>query len=193
MQHIMLAAWWLIFGIIHSVFAAEQIKIFFKNIMGKGFKYYRLIYSLIAAVMVAYILYLNFTIDTVELWRSSLAEKISASVAGVAGLSIMLICIHKYFFYLSGIDVFLKKETVDYLETNGLNKYVRHPLYSGTLLFSWSFFFWQPVLSNLISVFVITAYTIIGAYFEERKLLKTFGEDYRNYAAKVPMMLPRFM
>jgi protein-S-isoprenylcysteine O-methyltransferase Ste14 len=189
----MLAAWWLIFGIIHSVFAAEQIKIFFKNIMGKGCKYYRLIYSLIAAVMVAYILYLNFTIDTVELWRSSLAEKISALVAGVAGLSIMLICIHKYFFYLSGIDVFLKKETVDYLETNGLNKYVRHPLYSGTLLFAWSFFFWQPVLSNLISVFVITAYTIIGAYFEERKLLKTFGEDYKNYAAKVPMMLPKFM
>ena len=87
----MLAVWWLIFGIIHSVFAAEQIKIFFKNMMGKGFKYYRLIYSLIAAVMVAYILYLNFTIHKVELWRPPLIEKIFAAVVGVAGLSIMLI------------------------------------------------------------------------------------------------------
>jgi len=161
--------------------------------MGKGFKYYRLIYSLIAAVMVAYILYLNFTIHKVELWRPPLIEKIFAAVVGVAGLSIMLICIHKYFFDLSGIDVFFKKKTVNQLEINGLNKYVRHPLYSSTLLFAWSFFFWQPVLSNLISVFVITAYTIIGAYFEERKLLKTFGDDYKNYAVKVPMMLPRFV
>jgi len=193
MQHIILAAWWVIFGIVHSLFAAERVKNFFKNILRRSFKYYRLIYSLIAAVMVAYILYLNFTIDTVELWHPPLIEEIFAVVAGVAGLSLMLICIYKYFFYLSGIDVFFKKKTTDYLEVNGLNKYVRHPLYSGTLLFAWSFFFRQPVLSNLISVFVITLYTIIGAYFEERKLLKTFGDDYKNYAAKVPMMIPRFM
>ena len=142
--------------------------------------------------MVAYILYLNFTIDTIELWHPSFIEKIFSVIAGITGLSIMIVCIRKYFFYLSGIDVFFKNRTEGYLQVNGLNKYVRHPLYSSTLLFAWSFFFWQPVLANLISVFIITTYTIIGAYFEERKLLETFGEEYRQYVSKVPMLIPKF-
>lgn len=143
--------------------------------------------------MVTYALYMNFTIDIIEWWHPSSIEKTFAAIAGTAGLTIMLVCIRKYFFDLSGIDVFFKRKTTDQLQVNGLNKFVRHPLYAGTLLFAWSFFFWQPVLSNFISVFVITVYTVIGTYFEERKLLRTFGEDYKNYAARVPMLIPRFM
>ena len=60
--------------------------------------------------MVAYILYFNFTIDTVELWNSPLIEKIFADCCRNAGLIIMRICIRKYFIDLSGINVFLKKK-----------------------------------------------------------------------------------
>jgi protein-S-isoprenylcysteine O-methyltransferase Ste14 len=189
----MLAIYWIIFGIVHSVFAAERTKIFFKNIMGSQFKYYRLCYSIVAAIMVAYILYLNFTIDTMELWNATIIEKISAIIAGSAGLIIMSVCIRKYFIDLSGINVFLKKKTEDKLQVYGLNNYVRHPLYSSTLLFAWSFFFFQPVLSNLISCSIITVYTVTGTYFEEQKLVKTFGEEYKKYASRVPMLIPRLI
>jgi protein-S-isoprenylcysteine O-methyltransferase Ste14 len=183
--------WWIIFGIVHSGFATERVKIFFKEIIGESFRYYRLCYSIIAAVMVTYILYINFTIDTINLWHPPFVEKVFSAITGIAGLLVMLICIYKYFFYLSGIDVFFKQKAKEHLQVNGLNKYVRHPLYSSTILFAWSFFFWQPILSNLISVFIITIYTIIGAYFEERKLLGTFGDEYKKYISKVPMIIPR--
>jgi len=98
----------------------------------------------------------------------------------------MLVCI----FDLSGVNVFFREVLTDKLQVNGLNKYVRHPLYSSTLLFVWSFFFWRPLLSNLISCICILLYTLIGIYFEEQKLVKTFGEDYKEYAAKVPMIIP---
>jgi protein-S-isoprenylcysteine O-methyltransferase Ste14 len=193
MQHIILAVYWICFGIVHSVFAAEPVKVFFMNSMKQNFKYYRLCYSVIAAIMVVFILYYNFSINTIQLWHASSIERILACISGLGGLIVMCICIYKYFFDLSGISVFFKKKTEDRLQVDGLNKYVRHPLYSSTLLFAWSFFFCQPVLSNLISCLMISIYTIIGAYFEERKLLKTFGEEYKEYVSKVPMIIPKFV
>jgi protein-S-isoprenylcysteine O-methyltransferase Ste14 len=36
----------------------------------------------------------------------------------------------------------------------------------------------------------LSAYTIIGAYFEERKLLLEFGDAYAEYRRKTPMLVP---
>jgi len=105
----------------------------------------------------------------------------------------MFVCIKKYFFYLSGSSVFFNKEPEKIpLQVNGINRYMRHPLYTGTLMLVWSIFLWYPLLSFFISAFCITAYTLIGVRFEERKLVKTFGAAYTAYAAPVPMFLPRF-
>ena len=174
----------------HSLFAANGVKDFFRHLMKSAFPFYRLCYSLFAFAILAYILYVNFTISSIELWHALVFQKIFAAITGVAGLTVMVVCIRKYFFDLSGIDVFFKRTTNAALQVNGLNKYVRHPLYAGTMLFAWSFFLWQPLLSNFISCVCMSAYTIIGIYFEERRLVKTFGEDYKNYASKVPMIIP---
>ncbi|HEY6974988.1 MAG TPA: isoprenylcysteine carboxylmethyltransferase family protein [Chitinophagaceae bacterium] len=189
-QHIWLAVCWIIFGALHTILASDSIKNLMQSVMQKNFKFYRLGYSIIATLMITYILVLNFSIESVLLWQPFIIEKIVSVIAGVAGLSVMLICMRKYFFDLSGVNVFFRQVSVDKLQVNGLNKYVRHPLYSSTLLFAWSFFFWQPLLSNLISCISILVYTLIGIYFEEQKLVKTFGEDYKEYAAKVPMIIP---
>jgi len=49
-----------------------------------------------------------------------------------------------------------------------------------------------PYLSVLISNLVITLYTMIAIRFEEAKLIKEFGEEYRIYRKQVPMILPGF-
>ena len=101
----------------------------------------------------------------------------------------MMDCAKKYFLHLTGLDVFITTKPVNVLQTDGLHKYTRHPLYLGTFMFVIGLFFCFPYLSNLISIIVIVIYTIIGAWFEEKKLVKEFGQAYLNYQQDVPMII----
>lgn len=73
------------------------------------------------------------------------------------------------------------------LRTDGLHAHVRHPLYLGGLLLLWGLA--RDPLSLATAVWG-SAYLIIGARFEERKLLRLYGETYRAYRARVPAFLP---
>jgi protein-S-isoprenylcysteine O-methyltransferase Ste14 len=37
----------------------------------------------------------------------------------------------------------------------------------------------------------LSLYLVIGALFEERKLLQEFGEDYAAYQDRTPMLFPK--
>ena len=91
---------------------------------------------------------------------------------------------------LSGLRWLLKNDGEQVLLENGVHRYVRHPLYSGTFLFIWGLWLIFPSLSLLISNSVITVYTLIGIQFEEQKLVKEFGERYMEYKKRVPMIIP---
>jgi protein-S-isoprenylcysteine O-methyltransferase Ste14 len=103
-------------------------------------------------------------------------------------------------FLINHFDLFGLRQT--YLELTGkaygalefkvvaFYKYVRHPLYFGILLGIWS----TPVmtLTHLVFAILLTAYTIIGALFEEKDLEREFGESYRSYQKRTPMLIPFF-
>ena len=76
------------------------------------------------------------------------------------------------------------------LQQSGLHKYVRHPLYLGTLLFIWGLFLIFPLMSNIIAATTITMYVLIGMRLEEKKLKIQFGESYIEYVKKVPKLIP---
>jgi protein-S-isoprenylcysteine O-methyltransferase Ste14 len=72
--------------------------------------------------------------------------------------------------------------------TPALYRYVRHPLYVG-----WLFVFWSaPVmtLSHLLFAVMTTAYILVAIQLEERDLVAHFGDEYRDYKARVPMLIP---
>ena len=101
-------------------------------------------------------------------------------------------CIRKYFYELSGIQALENKPIeVPTLQQTGLHKYVRHPLYFGTLLFVGGLFLLLPLLSNLIAAIVITVYVLIGIQLEEKKLFLEYGEEYRKYSGRVPKLIPK--
>jgi protein-S-isoprenylcysteine O-methyltransferase Ste14 len=192
MAYLWLVVLWLLFGLLHSIFAATAFKQVAKVVMKNSYKYYRPIYSIFATVNLAAVIWYHYSINSELLWNNSVIEKTIAIILSIPALVVMGISIKKYFLDLSGIDVFLKQRPIKplHLELGGLHRYVRHPLYFGTLLFVWSIFLWQPSVANIISCICITLYTIIGTYFEEKKLVMMFGEAYVTYRKRVPMLVP---
>ncbi len=70
----------------------------------------------------------------------------------------------------------------------GLYRIVRHPLYLFCLMFIWS----CPdlTLDRLLFNILWTIWIFAGTIFEERDLVSVFGEEYKEYQKRVPMLLP---
>ena len=75
------------------------------------------------------------------------------------------------------------------LIVKGLYRWVRHPLYSGGLLFIWL----TPIMTTSILTLNIglTVYIYIGSILEERRLKREFGAAYVQYQLDVPRIFPR--
>ena len=73
-------------------------------------------------------------------------------------------------------------------KTPFLYKLVRHPLYLGFLIVFWA----APDMTagHLLFALLNTVYILIGAHFEEKDLLKMFGEQYERYRQNVAMLIP---
>jgi len=70
----------------------------------------------------------------------------------------------------------------------GPYRWVRHPFYLSAIIAIWA----CPTLSGDRLLFDVlwTAWTVIGAKLEERDLAAAFGEPYRVYQSRVPMLVP---
>lgn len=66
--------------------------------------------------------------------------------------------------------------------------WVRHPLYFFVILLIWSCPY--LTLDRLLFNLLWTAWICAGTVLEERDLVADFGEDYRQYQAAVPMLIP---
>ena len=78
------------------------------------------------------------------------------------------------------------------LVTDGIYSRVRHPLYLATLLVFLALALIYPFPVFIVFSLSMIFYTMIGAYFEERKLVKHYGDEYIEYKKTAGFILPRF-
>lgn len=95
-----------------------------------------------------------------------------------------------HLFGLSHVREYLRGQRVTSPEfqTPGLYRYVRHPLMLGFIIAFWAIP--TMTLGHLIYASAMTGFILLGIRFEERALVRRFGDRYREYRKRVPMFIP---
>jgi protein-S-isoprenylcysteine O-methyltransferase Ste14 len=173
----------LVFGVQHSVMARAAFKRAFARLLPARLE--RSTYVLASAACLSAIA-LGWAPIAGDLWA---ARGAGASIAlqglslGGWGLALASSCAIDHF------ELFgLKRAARPIFRTPGPYRIVRHPMMLGILVGVWA----APLMTAGHAVFAasMTAYILIGVYFEERALLRELGERYVQYRAEVPMLVP---
>ncbi len=85
----------------------------------------------------------------------------------------------------------MRSDRMPELVTEGLYGRIRHPLYLATILFFGALTLIYPFPKVIVFALSLIAYTLIGAYLEERKLILHYGELYLQYRKEVGFILPK--
>lgn len=78
----------------------------------------------------------------------------------------------------------------DQLATQGIYRHLRHPQYLGILLVTAGWLVHWPTIPSLIMWPIIVLLYYRLSLREDKFLADRFGEEYRQYAEKTPMLLP---
>ncbi len=191
------------FAAVHSLLVLSPIKESAARLFGPRFvkAFYRLIYSTISGILFLITVYIFFNIPDVRLWRQPPLVALAMAAIQITGLLLGLLSFRDIdaweFIGVRQAWRHLKKRELageaegltGGLATTGIYGRVRHPLYiAGILIFTF-----QPYITRNMLVISALAdvYFILGAFIEEKRLLKAFGEEYRDYMKRVPRFLPR--
>lgn len=192
------------FASVHSILAARTVKVFSIRLFGEySVKvFYRFFYTCLSAATALISVVLLLNIPDVLLFDppswlglTMRAVQFSGIIFGMQAFKNM------DFMEFSGISQVLshvsgQKVSGDMegmhgtrLVKEGVYGIVRHPLYfAGIVVVSCS-----PVITRnwLVVSVLCDIYFVAGALIEERRHIKQFGEEYRQYMKQVPMLIPR--
>lgn len=181
----------LIYAILHSAAASLSAKSVTQRWFGDGSnRWYRLAFSLFGGITFLPILVLVALLPDQILYRIPFPVSLIFLALQAMGLAFIAwaLRVTDVWTFLGLKQLAGAAGSVERLTTNGPYRWMRHPLYTASLLVLW----FTPVMTlNLLALNVgVTAYFWIGGIFEERKLLRQFGDAYAEYRSRTPMFIP---
>ena len=179
---------WIVYFFLHSWLAADRVKEFIQQQTGKGYRYYRLGYSILSTIGLLAMLICNAWVKGNYLFQPNGVSRYISLMLASFGVIIIKLAFKNY-----SLRTFigLTPEKEDALHREGILNRVRHPIYSGTILIVIGYFLFTPNLATLVSCVCIFIYLAIGITLEEKKLVKRFGDSYRDYQKEVPMLISK--
>ena len=81
-------------------------------------------------------------------------------------------------------------EKTSALVTDGVYRYIRHPLYSSLLWLAWGIFFKAPDWLGALVAGAASALLVATARADEAECLRHFGEAYRDYMKRSRRFVP---
>lgn len=185
-KYILLIIAWAFYFLCHSLLASNKIKTYFKQ-KGMSLQTQRLVYTLLSTVGLLALLFFNGAVKSDALLEKSRFSQIISLFIAAAGVLIINAAFKQYKFRsFVGLDV--EKESK--LQREGILNFIRHPIYLGTILIVIGFVIYDPRVASFISAICIFLYLPIGIYFEEQKLIETYGDSYKKYKKEVPAIFP---
>jgi len=186
-----LIGYWLLYFIIHSLFASVWMKNLFRKFAPSVFRYFRLIYVIFSFLLLSPVLLFGILIPSEYIYEVSDFSQIAGLIIFVGGFIVFLAGLRLYDLKIFlGLDYGDNERTIPPLRTDGLLKYSRHPLYAASICMIIGYFFYSPTYGILITDVMLIFYFIIGIQFEEKKLLREHGETYKMYKRNTPMLFP---
>lgn len=188
---LIMVAYFVIFGMVHSALADPRPKALASHILGEAAdRWYRAAYIILALIMVAPFFYiLAFLPDRVLYAVRAPLKWLMIAGQVLAALGALIALWQTNIAYFFGLPQLQGKKSAGGLVTAGFYCHLRNPLFLFGILFLWLF----PYMTLGLLTFNILAiiYFYVGAVHEENSLINEFGEKYRRYRQKVPMFIPR--
>ena len=179
-----------LWGLIHSVLASVGFKNLLSRTLGDGFmKFYRLLYNIFAVISILPVLYLMIVLPDRTLYQVPPPWSYLLFAGQVISALLLLVAVLQTdILSFVGLRQLVEEEKTGDLVTSGLYRFVRHPLYTFGLAILWLS---SSMSVNTFIVYIaLTLYILIGIIFEERKLLREFGQAYVHYRSVTPMLIP---
>ncbi len=178
---------WALYYFFHSFLASTSCKEWGRSRLGQ--KKYRLLYNLLSALGMMALLWALISLEHTVLWPDFLPMRILGLLFLASGFVLGYQAMKAYDLgEFSGLGQRTEDETPLVIE--GLNAYMRHPLYTALIFISFGLGFLWPWDTLWVTIGITLIYLFWGSELEERKLIKRYGEAYLNYRKSVNRFIP---
>ena len=187
---------WTAFAVFHSLTVSEGYERLARRVLGERAyaRWHRLLFTLYSGAALLLVLRYLWSLPDGPFYRAEGPLRILLHLVQAAGAAVLFWTPWDLLEFVGvrqavrGLPSAAQSTERPRLFTHKAYGMVRHPLYLGCSLIL--LFHPFQTRNSLVSALVIVLYLYAGSFFEEGRMVRTFGEEYRRYQREVPRIIP---